>query len=110
MNLQIFQGCFFKKLAFFGKTVNEPMEFGSVGRVGQVRRVGREMMVDEVTTWFLGSWGGYSKFREFEESTFRGFDNSWTYGPVELFACGLFKLGVLLYLGGVICKKSSLFS
>lgn len=68
------------------------------------------MMVDEVTTWFLGSWGGYSKFREFEESTFRGFDNSWTYGPVELFACGLFKLGVLLYLGGVICKKKALFS
>ena len=67
------------------------------------------MMVDEVTTWFLGSWGGYSKFREFEESTFRGFDNSWTYGPVELFACGLFKLGVLLYLGGVICKKKLSF-
>ena len=66
-------------------------------------------MVDEVTTWFLGSWGGYSKFREFEESTFRGFDNSWTYGPVELFACGLFKLGVFSYLGGVICKKT-LFS
>jgi hypothetical protein len=67
LNLQIFQGCFFKKLAFFEKTVNEPTDqqvnetggFGGVGRVGQVRqvgRVGREMMVDEVTTWFLGNY------------------------------------------------------
>ena len=73
LNLQIFQGCFFKKLAFFEKTVNEPTDqqvnetggFGGVGRVGQVRQVGRvgqvgqvgrEMMVDEVTTWLLGNY------------------------------------------------------
>ena len=69
LNLQIFQGCFFKKLAFFEKTVNETTGqqvnetggYGGVGRVRQVRqvgrvgRVGREMMVDEVTTWLLGS-------------------------------------------------------
>ena len=69
LNLQIFQGCFFKKWPFFEKTVNEPTGqqvnetggFGGVGRVGQVRQVGRvgqvgrEMMVDEVTTWLLGS-------------------------------------------------------
>ena len=72
LNLKIFQGCFFKKLAFFEKTVNELTGqqvnetggFGGVGRVGQVRQVGRvgqvgqvgrEMMVDEVTTWLLGS-------------------------------------------------------
>ena len=72
LNLQIFQGCFFKKWQFFEKTVNEPTGqqvneaggFGGVGRVGQVRQVrrvgrvgqvGREMMVDEVTTWLLGS-------------------------------------------------------
>ena len=35
-----------------GQQVNETGGFGGVGRVGQV---GREMMVDEVTTWFLGS-------------------------------------------------------
>lgn len=29
---------------------------------------------------------------------------------MELLACGLFKLGVFPYLGGVICEKSSLFS
>ena len=62
----MFQGCFFKKLAFFEKTVNEPTDqqvnetggFGGVGQVRQVGRVGqvgREMMVDEVTTWLLGS-------------------------------------------------------
>ena len=28
--------------------------------------------------------GGDSKFREFEESTFRGFDNLWTCWPVGL--------------------------
>ena len=79
LNLQIFQGCFFKKWQFFEKTVNEPTGqqvnetggFGGVGRVGQVRQVGqvgrvgrvgqvgqvgREMMVDEVTTWFLGNY------------------------------------------------------
>ena len=66
LNLQIFQGCFFKKLPFFEKKstsqqVNETGGFGGVGRVGQVRQVGRvgqvgrEMMVDEVTTWLLGS-------------------------------------------------------
>ena len=60
LNLQIFQGCFFKKLAFFEKTVNEPTglqvnETGGFGGVGRVGQVGREMMVDEVTTWFLGS-------------------------------------------------------
>lgn len=76
-----------------------------MGGVGQVRQVGREMMVDEETTWFLGSWGGYSKFREFEDSWIRGLG-----GLVGLVACGLFKIGVLLYLGGVICKKNSLFS
>ena len=73
LNLQIFQGCFFKKWQFFEKTVNEPTGqqvnetggFGGVGRVGQVGQVrqvgrvgqvGREMMVDEVTTWFLGNY------------------------------------------------------
>lgn len=82
------------------------MEFGSVGRVGQVRqvrqvgRVGREMMVDEVTTWLLGNYLG----------RIRRFEHSWTYGLIGLFACGLFKLGVFPYLGGVICEKSSLFS
>ena len=60
LNLQIFQGCFFKKLAFFEKTINEPTglqvnETGDFGGVGRVRQVGREMMEDEVTTWFLGS-------------------------------------------------------
>ena len=95
LNLQIFQGCFFKKWQFFEKTVNEPTGqqvnetggFGGVGRVGQVRQVGqvgREMMVDEVTTWLLGIVEvGDSKFREFEESTFRGFDNSWTCWAVD---------------------------
>ena len=42
-----------------GQQVNETGGFGGVGRVGQVRqvgRVGREMMVDEVTTWFLGNY------------------------------------------------------
>ena len=85
------------------------MEFGSVGRVGQVRqvrqvrqvgRVGREMMVDEVTTWLLGNYLG----------RIRRFEHSWTCGLVDLLGCGLFKIGVLLYLSGVICKKSSLFS
>ena len=44
-----------------GQQVNETGGFGGVGRVGQVRQVGRvgqvgrEMMVDEVTTWLLGS-------------------------------------------------------
>lgn len=46
----------------------------------------------------------------FEISKIRRFEHSWTYGLVDLLACGLFKLGVLLYLGGVICEKSSLFS
>lgn len=55
------------------------------------------MMVDEETTWFLGScWGK--------------FDISKIRGIVDLVTCGLFKIGVWLYLGGVICKKSSLFS
>lgn len=108
LNLQIFQGCFFKKLAFFEKTVNEPTGqqvnetggFGGVGRVGQVGQVRREMMVDEVTTWFLGNYLG----------GIRRFEHSWTYGLVDLLACGLFKIGVFPYLGGVICEKSSLFS
>lgn len=44
---------------------------------------------------FLDDVGGNSKFREFEESKFRGFVDL-----VDLVACGLFKIGVLLYLGG----------
>ena len=28
---------------------------------------------------------------------------------MDLLGCGLFKLGVLLYLGGVICKKQLSF-
>ena len=59
---------------------------------------------------FLDDVGGNSKFREFEESKFREFEDSRIRGFVGLVACGLFKIGVLLYLGGVICKKSSLFS
>lgn len=65
------------------------------------------MMVDEETTWFLGSWGG---IRNFENSKNRHFEDSRIRGFVDLMACGLFKIGVWLYLGGVICKKSSLFS
>lgn len=65
------------------------------------------MMVDEETTWFLGSWGG---IRNFENSKNRHFEDSRIRGLVDLMACGLFKIGVWLYLGGVICKKSSLFS
>lgn len=49
------------------------------------------MMVDEVTTWFLGNYLG----------RIRRFEHSWTYGLVDLLACGLFKIGVLLYLGWV---------
>ena len=82
-------------MPFFEKTVNEPTGqqvnetggFGGVGRVGQVRqvgRVGREKMVEEVTTWFLGSCLGYSTFRHFENSKIRQFDNSWTCGAVGL--------------------------
>lgn len=53
------------------------------------------MMVDEVTTWFLGScWG------EFDISKIRRFDILRIRGLVGLVACGLFKIGVLLYLGG----------
>lgn len=51
--------------------------------------------------------------RNFENSKIRGFEDSWIRGLgglVGLVACGLFKIGVWLYLGGVICKKSSLFS
>lgn len=48
--------------------------------------------------------------RNFENSKNRHFEDSRIRRLVELFACGLFKIGVLLYLGGVICKKSSLFS
>lgn len=47
--------------------------------------------------------------RVFEISKIRRFEHSWNCGIVELFACGLFKLGVVLYLGGVICEKA-LFS
>ena len=102
LNLQIFQGCFFKKLAFFEKTVNEPTGqqvnetggFGGVGRVGQVRQVGREMVEDDETTWFLGScWG------KFDISRIRRFDNSIIRGLVDMLACGLFKIGMLPYLG-----------
>ena len=57
-------------------------------------------MVDEVTTWLLGNYLG----------RIRRFEHSWTYGLVDLLACGLFKLGVFPYLGGVNCKKNSLFS
>lgn len=65
------------------------------------------MMVDEVTTWLLGNcWGG---IRNFEDSKIRHFEDSWIRGLVDLLACGLFKIGVSLYLGGVICKKNSLF-
>ena len=49
---------------------------------------------------------GDSKFREFEESTFRGFDDSWTCGAVGLWT---FQISVFPYLGGVICEKA-LFS
>lgn len=67
------------------------------------------MMVDEVTTWLLGNcWGG--GIRNFENSKNRHFEDSRIHGLVGLVTCGLFKIGVLLYLGGVICKKSSLFS
>ena len=65
------------------------------------------MMVDEVTTWFLEVVEG---ILHFENSKNRHFEDSWIRGLVDLLVCGLFKLGVLLYLGGVICKKSSLFS
>lgn len=76
-------------MAFFEKTVNESTSlqvnetggFGGVGRVGQVRQVGREMMVDEETTWFLGSWGG---IRNFENSKIRHFVDSWIRGLVGL--------------------------
>lgn len=51
-----------------------------------------------------------SKNRHFENSRIRGFVDSRIRGLVGLVACGLFKIGVLLYLGGVICKKNSLFS
>ena len=61
-------------------------------------------MVDEVTTWFLGSWGGYSTFREFEESTFRRFE---VRGPVGLWT---FQIrGVTLFGWGDL-KKTALFS
>lgn len=50
------------------------------------------------------------EIRNFENSKIRHFEDSWTCGLVGLVACGLFKIGVWLYLGGVICKKSSLFS
>ena len=38
-----------------GQQVNETGDFGGVGRAGQVRQVGREMVEDDETTWFLGS-------------------------------------------------------
>lgn len=42
------------------------------------------------------------EIRNFENSKIRGFEDSWIRGLgglVGLVACGLFKIGVLLYLG-----------
>ena len=48
----------------------------------------------------LGFLDDVEVIRNFEESTFRGFEDSRIRGLVDLMACGLFKIGVLLYLGG----------
>ena len=47
--------------------------------------------------------------RNFENSKNRHFEDSRIRGLVDLLDFGLFKLGVVLYLGGVICEKA-LFS